>query len=254
MDLLTLLRTICKDHVLSPSAIFRPTGAGKIKWPLTIKDEVALEKALRDGGHFLPLPTEPAALANVLEQSIISFLLERLPQVPGITARKGTERGYPDVEIEQNGKYYALDVKVAKRQSTKTKPATRTQSRITLYTGNTYFAYPERRWPGTFRPFAEYSSHLDLIALYTFNEETLSHVEDLQILVHEPWTIASKKRSSTTREYIGAVMSLADLEAGCGEFKTEKAFYDYWRGFNFKVGNAVKIQLRKMLKESAGIK
>jgi hypothetical protein len=244
MELLELLRHICQEHVLSPSAIFQKTGT--VNWPVTIEDEASLEKLLREGGHFLPLPTEPAALANVLEQSIIAFLLEKLGVVKGIEARKGTERGYPDLEIAYGGKFHALDIKVAKRA----KSGTRTQSRITLYTGNTYFGYPELHWPGTFRPFAEYSSHLDLIALYTFNENTFSRIEDLQLLVHEPWRIGSTQRSSTTREYIGAVQSIANLEAGKGDFASEKDFYSYWRKYPFKIGNAVKLQLQKLLREN----
>jgi hypothetical protein len=37
------------------------------------------------------------------------------------------------------------------------------------------------------------------------------------------------KRSSTTRNYIGAVTALADLRLELGEFSTIDEFYEYWR-------------------------
>jgi hypothetical protein len=57
----------------------------------------------------------------------------------------------------------------------------------------------------------------------------------------------SKERSSTTREYIGAVVSVDDLRKGNGAFKTEDEFYKYWRKFPFKIGRAVEQQLAKIL-------
>jgi hypothetical protein len=89
---------------------------------------------------------------------------------------------------------------------------------------------------------------LDVIALYTLNEETHGRIDNLQILVHEPWRIASKQRSSTTREYLGAVTKIADLEAGRGEFASEADFYNYWRKYPFKIGRAVQQQLDKLLR------
>lgn len=50
-------------------------------------------------------------------------------------------------------------------------------------------------------------------------------MRDLELLVHEPWRVASKERSSTTREYIGAVVDIAALRDGRGELETEAAFY-----------------------------
>ena len=75
-------------------------------------------------------------------------------------------------------------------------------------------------------------------------------VEDVQVLVQEPWRIASKKRSSTTREYLGAVDLIADLIAGNGDFATEEEFYSYWRKFPFKTGKIVEQQLQRALRES----
>jgi hypothetical protein len=51
----------------------------------------------------------------------------------------------------------------------------------------------------------------------------------VELVVQEGWKIGSKQRSSTTREYIGAVTTIEDLRAGKGEFQSEKAFYAYWK-------------------------
>jgi hypothetical protein len=121
-----------------------------------------------------------------------------------------------------------------------------TQNAITLYTGNTYFRHPNLAWPGgILRPFNDYQSHLDLIALYTFDPTSISRIDDLELIVHEPWRIASRQRSSTTREYIGAIKSIEDLRAGRGEFASPEEFYTYWRKFPFKVGRVVERRLQK---------
>ncbi len=239
------LRAACAEYVLEPVAVYRRHG--EHGWPLEAADEAELERKLEAGGHFLPLPREPAALANVLEVSLAGFILQRVDSFPGGSARRGGERQYPDVEISGpafGGGYHALDIKVARR-----KDARKTQSRITLYTGNTYFRHPTLRWPGTFRPFADYESHLDLIALYTFNPDSLGRIEGIELIVHEAWRIGSRKRSSTTREYIGAVDSIQKLRDGKGDFKSQDEFYAYWRKFRFRAPDAVQRQLDKLLKD-----
>ena len=166
-----------------------------------------------------------------------------------ITATRGTERGYPDIEISSKkfgGRFHAVDVKVARIK----KNGKQTQSRITLYTGNTFFRYPSLGWAGTFRPFEDYASHVDVIALYKFNDKSLSRIEDIEIIVQEPWRIASKERSSTTREYLGAVLSIDELRNGKGAFETEEEFYKFWRKYPFKIGRAVQQQLDKLAEQS----
>ena len=244
MNLIEWLRETYGAYELEPVAVYRKRGTHA--WPLTAQSEQDLQQKLEAGGHFLALPKEPAALANVLEVSLVDFLLDKINGLQDIAAQRGTERGYPDIEITGDrfgGGHHALDVKVARRA----KGGKRTQSRITLYTGNTYFRYPEIQWPGTFRPFNDYTTHLDLIALYTLNEESLSRIEDLELIVQESWRIASKQRSSTTREYIGAVISIDALRAGKGEFDSQAEFYGYWRKFGFKIGKVVQQQLDRLL-------
>ncbi len=190
--------------------------AGNTQWPLTAANASEFEVRIRE--HLLPLPKEPAALANVLEVSIVDFLLDKIAETDGmLSAVRGGERVYPD-----------------------------------LYTGNTYFAYPTLHWPGTLRAFADYAQHLDLIGIYTLNRDSASRVEDLELIIQEPWRIGSRQRSSTTREYIGAVTGLEDLRQGRGEFKTEAEFYKFWRAYNFNIGRSVRTQLNKLLAQQAG--
>lgn len=246
LDLTSWLRQQCAEYVFNVGGVFQRDSA-RASWPLVAHDPGELEVRLGEGGHLLPLPKEPAALANVLEVSILDFLELRIQQVPGAELRRGSERGYPDLEISGpafGGGFHAVDVKAARRAANKVQ----TQSRITLYTGNTYFRWPDLHWPGTFRPFSQYATHLDLLIIYTLNPDSNARVEDLEIIVQEPWRIASRERSSTTREYIGAVTSIDALRDGTGVFSTPAQFYEYWRKFPFKVSPQVQKQLQRLLK------
>lgn len=244
-DIIDWLRKVCATYKREPLAIYRE---GKLsEFPFTAASEAELQRKLGEGGHFIPLPKESAALANILEVSLVDFLLEQIAQLNDVSAARGTERGYPDIEITGarfGGLPHAVDVKVARRASAGSK---QTQSRITLYTGNTYFRYPQVKWPGTFRPFRDYASHLDLIAIYTLNGDSFARIDDLELIIQPAWRIASKQRSSTTREYLGAVMNIGDLRDGRGEFESEAAFYAFWRKYPFKIGKAVQQQLDKLL-------
>ncbi len=245
LDLTSWLRQQCADYAFGAGGVFL-RDSDRATWPLIARDPVELEARLGSGGHLLPLPKEPAALANIMEVSILNFLEARIGQVPEAAIRRGTERGYPDLEISGaafGGGHHAIDVKAARRA----RNLVQTQSRITLYTGNTYFRWPDLHWPGTFRPFNEYVSHLDLLLIYTLNEDSNARVEDLEVIVQEPWRIASRERSSTTREYIGAVTGIPALRAGQGVFETPAAFYDYWRRFPFKVSPQGQNQLQRLL-------
>jgi restriction endonuclease EcoRV len=72
-------------------------------------------------------------------------------------------------------------------------------------------------------------------------------VHDLDLIVQQPWKIASRQRSSTTREYIGAVQNIEALRQGKGEFETPDEFYNYWRKYKFKIGDVVQKHLDKLL-------
>ena len=249
------LRSTCERYTFDVLGIFQGRGSGQV--PATVNNDWELAELIRSRGQLLPLPKEPAALANVLEVSIVDFLLSEVARVAGSSSARGTERGYPDLEISGDafgGGYHAVDIKIAKRRPMKSgQPSTMTQSRITLYTGNTYFRYPSLHWPGTPRPFDTYASHLDVLGIYTLEESSAARVTDLELLVQEPWRIASKKRSSTTREYIGAVQRIQALRDGDGEFDTVEAFYKYWRKYPFKIGAVVQQQLDRALRDRGSI-
>ena len=244
LDLLEWLREQCGEYQMDLVAAFKRSGDHA--WPLEATGEDDLQRLLLEGGHLLPLPKEPAALANIIEVSLVDFLLKRADDVDGLDAWGGTERGYPDLEFSGRAlddRFHAVDVKVARLKKSKKS----TQSRITLYTGNTYFRWPTLHWPGTFRAFNEYASHLDAICLYVLDESKLSRVATLEVVVQPPWMIASHQRSSTTREYIGAVTDVQALRDGEGEFTTEAEFYEFWRKYAFKTGKIVEQQLRRLL-------
>lgn len=255
--LLDWLRQTCAGFRNDVVGLYKRSG--KNPWPLTANGADDLVEQLELGSHLLPLPKEPAALANILEVTIVDFVLDAL-RVAGGDASRGTERGYPDVEVHGplfGGGFHAIDIKIAMRKKMASRhgrpppPARHTQSRITLYTGNTYFRYPQLKWPGTFRPFADYESHIDVLGIYTLNESSITRVDDLELIVQEPWKIGSRQRSSTTREYIGAVTEIERLRNGQGEFASEAEFYTFWRRYNFRIGRAVQAQLDRLLAQQS---
>jgi hypothetical protein len=246
LDLPDWLREHCSEYEFDVAALYRRRGDHP--WPLTATDEHDLEWKLDEGAHFLPLPKEPAALANIIEVTVVDYLIERAETLPGLVVARGTERGYPDLEFTGtalDSEFVAVDVKVARRAS----GGRRTQSRITLYTGNTYFRYPQLQWPGTFRPFRDYVLHLDVLCIYDLSPTSHARVDNLELIVNEPWRIGSRQRSSTTREYIGAVDNIDALRVGRGEFSTQEEFYDYWRAYPFRIGRTVQRQLDRMIAE-----
>jgi hypothetical protein len=246
IDLVDWLRKQCADYEFDVAALYRRRGDHP--WPLTAIDDDDLERQLEQGGHFLPLPKEPAALANVIEVSVVDYLLEQAKSAVGLSVERGTERGYPDIEFTGTalgGEFAAVDVKVARRG----KSRRQTQSRITLYTGNTYFRYPQLHWPGTFRPFDDYTRHLTLICIYTLEEARRSRVCDLETIVYDTWRVGSRQRSSTTREYLGAIKDIEALRKGAGEFASAEEFYKYWRKYKFQIGQVVQQQLDRLLAE-----
>lgn len=250
VELQSWLRKQCSEFVFRPEGVYVATGDHA--WPLTARSADDLTRELEAGGHLVSLPKESAALANVIEVALVDFLLDRLDQLEGADGRRGDERSYPDLEISGSafgGGFHAVDVKMARLKTTGAGEGTRTQSRCTLYTGNTYFKWPTIRWPGMFRSFDEYTSHLDIVGVYRLDLDYRGRVRDLGLFVHHPWRIASHERSSTTREYIGAVTDVTALRDGLGEFESEAEFYKFWRSYPFRVPKAVERQLQKALRE-----
>ena len=183
----------------------------------------------------IPLPKEPALAAKVIEVTVIEHFKRKAYAVLGLDVLDDlTGRGYPDIMLAGRavgGRRVALDVKVARRRRRHGSAPTRTQSRITLGPFDSYFRRPDQPIPGVGVAYGDFDWHLDLIVLYDWDD---ADVEKVEILVVETWRVASMKRSSTTRNYIGAVDALEDLRNERGDFDRIEDFYEYWRTFPVK--------------------
>jgi site-specific DNA-cytosine methylase len=160
----------------------------------------------------------------------------------------GTERSYPDIELAGStfgDRNHAADIKCARRS----KSGTSLQSSIALYTGNTYVLWPQLNYSGILRPYDDHASHLVIVVIYDFHADRPERISTLQLVAHESWCIASRKRASATREYIGSVRRIEDLIAGQGEFESREAFETYWRSSarNWKKSPEAEKLLRRAL-------
>jgi hypothetical protein len=185
---------------------------------------------ITDDNKVLPLPPEPALIAKVIEVSVIEHVKRKAVGVRGLDVFDDLSgRGYPDILFTgqaTDGRKVAVDVKVARRNVLRRGPPTKTQSRITLGPFDSYFRRPHEPIPGVGVAYGDLAWHIDLIILYDYFD---GDVEDVEALVVETWRVGSRKRSSTTRNYIGAVDRLSDLRAERGEFATIDEFYEFWR-------------------------
>lgn len=210
--------------------VFREDGDHS--WPISANNAAELRKTLTATGHLLPLPTEPAALANVMEIGLRQHFSSAIRALTDARINEGTERSYPDLEFfgERFGEgFRAVDIKCARRKIRKDGTATNLNNRIALYTGNTYFLWPQLKFSGILRPFGEYRESLSVVVIYTFEKDLPERISDVEVVVHETWKIGSKSRASATREYIGSVNSIQQIREGVGEFNTQEEFYKYWR-------------------------
>ena len=202
-------------------------------WPLIAGSAEELRQELAEKGHLLPLPSEPAALANVMEIELREHLTRSLEPIADAEVSEGTERSFPDLEFSGmwfGGGIRAVDIKCARRKISKAGDATGSlNNRIALYTGNTYFLWPTLKFSGILRPFGEYEELLSIVVVYTFVRERPERIMDVDVVVHETWRIASRSRASATREYIGSVRKIEDVVAGNSEFESAQEFYEYWR-------------------------
>jgi hypothetical protein len=183
-----------------------------------------------DDGNVIPLPKEPAVVAKVVEVSVTEHFKRKAYAVPGLDVLGDLSgRGYPDVLLAGRAvenRRVALDVKVARRKPRKTGNPTKTQSRITLGPFDSYFRRPTTPIPGVGVAYGDMAWHIDLIVLYDWIDGGVHNVE---LLVVETWRVASMKRSSTTRNYIGAMDSLEDLRDERGAFDRIEDFHEFWR-------------------------
>ena len=230
--LLTWLREWTREWRPSIVGVFRE-DANHRSWPLTAQSPGDLRQQLTSLGHLLPLPSEPAALANVMEIELRRHLMRQVADLAGGNIEEGTERSYPDLEFfgeSFGGGPRAVDIKCARRKmSTSGTPTGSLHNRIALYTGNTYFLWPRLKFSGILRPFDDYTEHVSVVVLYTYDSSLPERIKDVSVAVQETWRIASRRRASATREYIGSVSRTDDIENGIGEFASADAFYAHWR-------------------------
>lgn len=219
-----------REHTVSwaPSivGVFRENALHD--WPLTADSPADLREKLTATGHLLPLPTESAALANVMEIELRQHLIEAAALTRGAQVTAGTQRSFPDLEFYGpafGDRFRAVDIKCARRGKT----GVSLNNRIALYTGNTYFLWPQLKFSGILRPFGEYEELVSIVVIHTYDASLPERITDVQVIAHETWRIASKARASGTREYIGSVQRIDDLVAGRGEFESAEEFYAYWR-------------------------
>ena len=234
----------------SAVGLFRERGANE-QWPLSADGPADLKERLLERGHLLPLPTEPAALANLVEIELREHLVAAANTATGVIIRLGTERSYPDIELtgsDFGGSVHAADIKCARRA----KSGKSLQSSIALYTGNTYFLWPQLKFSGILRPYGEYDSHLAIVVIYDFHSDRPERIGNLQLVAHESWRLASKSRASGTREYVGSVRRIEQLINGEGEFESQEAFETYWRASarNWKKSPEAEKLLRRALETS----
>jgi hypothetical protein len=176
----------------------------------------------------LPLPSESALIAKLIEVTLLQRLRTVALAVRGLVIEGAPSgRVYPDILLagpRVGHRKVALDVKAARRNP----GGRRTVSRITLGPFDKYFRYPDRKMAGSWLRYGDIDHHLDAIVLYDYLGGVVSNVEPLVV---ETWRVASRIRSSGTRNYMGAVMETDRLRAESGEFATEEEFLSYWRRF-----------------------
>ena len=143
--LLEWIRSVTVGWKPSIVGVFRENADHE--WPLTAQSSAQLREALTNAGHLLPLPSEPAALANVMEIELRRHLCEAAATVANAEIAEGTERSFPDLEFSGDafgGGHRAVDIKCARVKQLKNgTPSTNLNNRIALCTGNTYFLWPD---------------------------------------------------------------------------------------------------------------
>lgn len=222
-DLLAWLRKLFAEWTPQVRALIRVGEDGSL--PITANSDEEFLSELDQKGWLLPLPDESAALSNLFETEILDIVHSAL-HGEDVKIRKGGSRSYPDFEIEGaffQGGPHAVDVKCARHSGTSV------DSTIALYTGNTYFLFPDLPFPGMLRTFGEYDERIAIVVLYRYRPSLMERFSDVRVAIHPAWRIAGTTKPSSTRHYIGSVNRVADLTDGEGAFATEQEFYDYWR-------------------------
>ena len=222
-DLLTWLRNLFAEWTPQVRALIRVGDEGSLPIGTASEEDFLVE--LEEKGWLLPLPDESAALSNLFETEILDIVHGAL-EGEDVTIRNGGSRSYPDFELDGpffNGGPHAVDIKCARHSGTSV------DSTIALYTGNTYFLFPDLPFPGMLRPFGGYDHRIPTVVLYRYRPDLLERFSDVSVAIQPAWRIAGKTKPSSTRHYIGSVNRVADIVSGRGAFEREQDFYNYWR-------------------------
>ncbi|MCY7286701.1 MAG: hypothetical protein LH624_00210 [Cryobacterium sp.] len=218
-----------------PSPLYEPTfdEVDSVKrWIRLVLAQYSfgVQGILLTDGTVLPLPSESALIAKLIEVTLVQRFRTVALAVKGLIVDSAPSgRVYPDIllsGVRLGHQKVALDVKAARRAP----GGKRTVSRITLGPFDKYFRFPNRKMSGSWIPYGDIDHHLDVIVLYDYVGGEISNVEALCV---ETWRVASRTRSSGTRNYMGAVMTLDGLRSERGEFADEGEFHSYW---NFPIG------------------
>lgn len=216
-----------------PNARFNPDLASLEATKIWLRSVLAtysfgVQGILLTDGTVLPLPSESALIAKLIEVTLLQRFRTVALAVSGLTIDGAPSgRVYPDILLSGprlNYRKVALDVKAARRA----RGGLRTVSRITLGPYDKYFRYPDKKLAGSWIPYGEIDWHLDAIVLYDYLGGVITNVEPL---VAETWRVASKVRSSGTRQYMGAVMEIERIRQERGDFDSADAFYQHWRNY-----------------------
>jgi len=143
-------------------------------------------------------------------------------------------REYPDLTLlggPLGKKIIALDVKTGRRDGN------RTGFTLGSYWG--YFRHPDKKMAGCRLPYGQFSQHWIVGFIYDWDEnaDTLHMVANIEAMVQKKWKLASRSTGTGTTTAIGSIKDIKRLKAGKGNFKTEKEFLKYWRGYKRKIVN-----------------
>ena len=181
--------------------------------------------------HPIPKNIQIQALFEYLGREKVTDWAKR----QGIKVIESTNtREYPDLTLlggPLGKEIMALDVKTGRRDGN------RTGFTLGSYWG--YFRRPDKKMAGCRLPYGQFSQHWIMGFIYDWDEsaDTLHMVSNIKVIVQEKWKLASKSTGTGTTTAIGSVRDIKRLKAGVGDFRTEKEFLNYWRGYKRKAFN-----------------
>lgn len=184
----------------------------------------------------IDVPSDSRAISAIFEQLVVERI-KPIAQKYRCVLEEGGGREYPDITLRDipgfEGKI-AIDVKTSRKKSANTIGG------FTIGTYLGYFRTPDKK-VGTIRyPYGDYVQHWIIGLCYefeTYEEEVGDLVEEkfriteIDVIVQEKWRIASRRTGSGTTKHMRSITNIEDLKAGCGEFRSQEEFLEYWRHY-----------------------